>query len=114
MLHNYKNNSNEPEYDFEFEVFIMMHRLERAGFKEIFEQFIENIIYQFILRFGGGEHILNTSEQIIYQELEDPVNFYINRYEDYFDLINFIDDFELTLTFDILYSNLLHISKMKD
>lgn len=112
MLNNYKKESDEPEYDFEFEAFIMMHRLERAGFKEIFEQFIENIINQFILRFGGAEHILNTSEQIIYQELEDPVNFYINRYEDYFDLINFMDDFEITLTFDLLYSALLQFSEI--
>jgi hypothetical protein len=38
MLHKYK--SDEPEYDFNYEVEILVHRLERAGLKETFEVFM--------------------------------------------------------------------------
>lgn len=111
MLNNYTNKSNEPEYDFDFEVFIFFHRLERAGFKEVFEDFSKVVIDQYILRFGIGEHILQSDEIDIYHELEDPINFYINRYDEYLNLWMFMDKFEMSLTLDIFYSTLIYISE---
>lgn len=109
MLHKYK--SNEPEYDFNYEVEILVHRLERAGLKETFEIFMGLVLDQFIIRFGIGQIILDTEEREIYHWLEDPVNFYVNRYDDYFELVSFMDEFELTLMFDMLYMTIRQISE---
>ena len=53
----------------------------------------------------------DTEEREIYHWLEDPVNFYVNRYDDYFELVSFMDEFELTLMFDMLYMTIRQISE---
>jgi hypothetical protein len=106
MLHKYK--SDEPEYDFNYEVEILVHRLERAGLKETFEVFMGLVLDQFIIRFGIGQIILDTEEREIYHWLEDPVNFYVNRYDDYFELLNAYakhDNEKITEIVDKIYNS---------
>lgn len=111
-----KNDDQEQfiNFDYDFEIFVFFRRLKRNDLKEIFDDFCNDVINQYILRFGPIKHVLETSEELVYLELNDPFNYFINRDDDYLYLITFMDEFEINLTFDILYSALIQISKISE
>lgn len=97
--------------NFSFEYLSFFNRLHRNEYEEIFYDFLDDVINQYLKRFYIKNHINDCKKNEIFHELEDPVNYFLNNYDEYFELVQFMDDFELTLTFELLYSILLKISE---
>lgn len=103
--------SPNPELD--LDLFMFFHRLTRADLKDTFDKFVSLCIEQFNKRFGIDQHVLESEQNEIINELNDSVSFYILRYEEFQILAEFVDDFELGLIYEILYSSVLSLSKQE-
>jgi hypothetical protein len=103
--------SPNPELD--LDLYMFFHRLARADLKDTFDRFISLCIGQFNKRFGIGQHVLESEETEIINELNDSVSFYISNYEEFQILIDFVDDFELGLIYEIIYSSVLSLSNQE-
>jgi hypothetical protein len=104
--------SPNPELD--LDLFMFFHRLARADLKDTFDKFVSLCIEQFNKRFGIGQHVLESEQNDIINELNDSVTFYISRYEEFQILQEFVDDFELGLIYEIMYSAVLSLSNQEN
>lgn len=98
----FKNFDQNEEDEDEIKNFFI--RIEKNGYKEVFNAFMTDVIYQYALRFDYKNHIISSPKNKIFKELDDPINFFINKEDQYYNFINFIDDFELEIVYDLLYS----------